>query len=344
MGHSSSSVTQNITNNVVNKSDLDVFNKQVNQSIANTVVQNAQQAGGSTSQDQQTTVGNIIAEGKGSKVNLTQEDLQDSQLSVKALQQSIQSVDIGAQMSASITAQLSNQVNTDTLNKLVSQGEASLKSGFGGSIANPFNNTSSTVNTNINNTDITDVKRRLTNIVNNITTNNTDMKSTKDCFSKIVQDYNTKIGNIVALSGAEINIGLSSTQTAKNMAECTQLTQQTTSVTTALAGAMGLKINDDTKTTTETESTATSKAEQETKGLGSVISAIGGVLTGIFGAYTRMIEIIVVVCLLVCCCSSFGLLAMSLIKKKSSTDSDNTTDTTDTANTADTADDADTSS
>ena len=332
MGHSSSSVTQNITNNIINQSDLNILNKTVNTSVANTVVKNAQSAGGSTSQNQSTTVGNIIAEGKGSKVDLSQEDLQDSQLSVTALQQSIQSVDVGATMSAAIQAQIKNSTNDATLNKLVSAGTASMKSGFA-SFGGLGASSSSTVNTNVNNTQITDTNQNLSNIVDNMVKNNTTESSVKSCFSKVVQDYNTKIGNLIALAGGEINLGLSSNQTAKNMAECKQLTDQTNKITTALTTAMGLKIQDDTKNTTETESTAKSESTTVAKGLGSVIKAIGG----IFGQYTRMVEIIVAVCLLVCCCSSFGIIAMMMLKKKSTSNSDDTADTSD-ADAADTGD------
>jgi hypothetical protein len=178
MGSSHSSVTQNINNLVVNQSSLDIFNKQVNQSVTNTVVKNAQAIDASSSQDQNLKVGNITAVGKGSKVNITSEDLQESQISVQALQQSIQQTDLQQTLSSAITAQLQNSVSNDTLNKLVSAGEASQKNGFLGSIASPFGKTSSSVNTNITNTAINQTNTKLQNIVDNATKDNTNMSST----------------------------------------------------------------------------------------------------------------------------------------------------------------------
>lgn len=339
MGSSSSSVTQNINNFTVNQSTLDIFNEQVNKSVTNTIIKNAQAIDASSSQDQNLKIGNVTAVGKGSKIDITSEDLQDSNISVQALQQSIQQTDLQQTLSSAITANLQNGIQQSALNKLVSAGLASQKNGMFGSIANPFSNTNSSVNTNINNTAFNQTNTQLKNIVDNVTKQYTDMSSTKQCYLNNVQSANTEIGNITALAGAEIGLSLTSTQMSKSFLKCTQINQQTTSVIDQLKASMGLKVVNDIKSTTETESTATSKSELTNKGLGSVITAIGNAISGIIGAYGKIVIGIVIACLVLCCLSSFGGVAMMMMGSKSSSSDDNSATVTTTGTVTATGDD-----
>jgi hypothetical protein len=302
MGGSSSSITNTISNYTVNKSSLEVLNQQVNSFVSNSVTTSASACSASSTAIIETTMGDIIAKGKGNKIKIGIDSEQDTALTLECLQQSIQQTNISNSLAQSIMTNLTQSVSADVLNKMVAAGEAKNEQGFG---ANPFASASSTVNMNLSNTNITETNRKLSNLISNSVESNVKNEDIKKCFLEMAAAINNKIGDIMAIGeNNEIELQLTSKQTAKAFAKCQQLTEQTSAVTTSLAVSCGLTIVDDSKTKTSNDTQAESKASAKTAGLNDLVDSVGNAAGNLFGLgfLGAAAPFIIAACACCCCC------------------------------------------
>jgi len=302
MGGSSSSITNTISNYTVNKSSLEVLNQQVNNFVSNSVTTAASSCSASSTAIIETKIGDIIAKGKGNKIKVGIDSEQDTALTLECLQQSIQQTNISNSLAQSIMTNLTQSVSADVLNKMVAAGEAKNEQGFG---ANPFASASSTVNMNLSNTNITDTNRKLSNLISNSVESNVKNEDIKKCFLEMAAAINNKVGDIMAIGeNNEIELQLTSKQTAKAFANCKQLTEQTSAVTTSLAVSCGLTIVDDSKTKTSNDTQAESKASAKTAGLNDLVDSVGNAAGNIFGLgfLGAAAPFIIAACACCCCC------------------------------------------
>ena len=166
MGSSSSSVTQTSNTLMLNSSNITLFNKQVNKSISNTVIKNAQSSAASVSQDSKLDItGGIRASGKGSVVDIEGGALEKAKITLQSLQQSIQSTDIASSMATAMNTQLQNSFTNTALQQMLANANSKMKAGFGSGWANPLSNSSSSVNMSVTNTDINIVKQNISNVI-----------------------------------------------------------------------------------------------------------------------------------------------------------------------------------
>ena len=284
MGGSSSSISQNIQTNIVNRSTLNAFNEQVNKNIANIVMKSAQNASIGSTQLDTNNIGVISATGH-SIIKFDNDNTQNSKISLAALQKTVQTIDLKQTMANQIAEQLKNSVSDSTFNKLVSNAQSSMSSGF---LSIPGGGGSSS-NVNINSvTNVsTDQETNLKNITKLIVETNADTQSVKKCFTQVLQQQTTNFAGMYATDYATIDITNKNTQIATSFATCKQLTDQTNSVTEKLASAMGIKVAQTAQTTTKTTSTATAKSKNVKKGLGDfidgIINSVGGLFKGVLG-------------------------------------------------------------
>jgi len=333
MGGTSSTINNRINNTTINKSDLDILNQQVNKFCSDTVVSNASKCAASSSQFTSNQMGDINVVGSGNKATIGIESDQDSQLSLQCIQQSIQQTNIGNSMAQSIMDNLAQSVSTDAMTKLVNAASSSNQQGM---FANPFTQSSSKVNVDVSNLQKTETNRKLSNLISNTVANNVKVDDVKQCFLKVAQAINNKVGNInIVGSENTFAFSISSKQVSKGFATCQQLTQQTSTITNALATQLGLTIVDDTKTKVKSESESTTKAVAVSTGLEGVVSAVGGVLGNLLGL--GVIGPLISFLCICCCCIILSVGVFFFMRNSSSTSdsgsSGTSSATTDSSNT-----------
>jgi hypothetical protein len=300
-GSSKSTVTNNISNLTVNKSNIEALNSSTNEFVTNNLMTDAAACSASSVQTSENEIGDITVIGKKSKVSSTFDSNQDTKVSLECIQQSITQMDISSAMANSILQNMEQSISNDAMTKLVSSAEASMKAGAGGGVLNPFSSSNSSINMNLSNTQINDTSRKLSNYISNKVATTVKSDSIKECFAKSVQMQKNTVGNVKLIGeDNEANFNFSTNQIGKSLATCQQLTQQTSSVVNQMATDFGLKIVDDTKNKVSTEATSKAKAETSVAGFDAIIDSIFGGLKGIVGLYVAAIAAVCCCCLSVC--------------------------------------------
>jgi hypothetical protein len=294
---SSSSVSNNILNKTVNKNDLEALNSNVNEFVSNSVIKNTSTCSAGTTQMNDNEAGDITVVGEKNAANLGIDASQDSQVSLECIQNAIMQTNINNDMATGIMQSLSNNVNSDTITKMVNEADASMKQGVGGGLLNPFSNTSSSVQLDLKNIQENETTRKLSNLITNKVQNNQNVSAVKDCFTKTAQQQNNRVGNIKIIGKENTaNVNITTKQVAKSFATCQQLTQQTTSTTNDMATTMGLTIKDEATTKQSNESASTAKSSLKQEGFEGIIGAIFGAL------FAGPIASAAAICCLICCC------------------------------------------
>ena len=140
-------------------------------------------------------------------------------------------------------------------------------------------------------------------MVSNKVANNVKTKSIQECFSTNAQSINTNIRELTLLgTGSKIDISVSTKQLAVSLANCKQLTQQTSATTSAIMTELGVTIVDDTKITTKTDSEGKAVAISKTTGL-------DGVLASALGA-AGLPSLISSICIMAICASLAGFMIL----------------------------------
>ena len=302
MGSSSSStVNQKYDTTIVNKSDINILNENVNNFVANTVVSQAAACSASISQLQTVDLSGMDVAGDLDIGEVDQ--TQSSAITFDCVQVSKFQNDIANGVLAEYTNAMKNSYSTEALDKLTAAAEAKGSGGFGttGKVS-----ADSTVNVDYKFTNITDTNQTLQNVVKNAITNNMSMNSTQECVSKVAASQKftaagTKVGGNVKIGAIRQN------QASTMMAKCVQEQGSSNKITNAVAAQLGVTIDNSNsvKKTTTISSEASSTAKNSGlfqsigEGIGSIFSGIfGGLFAGIFGTMAGPSSI----CSSVCCC------------------------------------------
>jgi hypothetical protein len=295
MGGSQSTVTQVVNTNIINQSTLNAFNEQVNKNIANIVMKSAQTSGGNITQLDTTNFGIIAASGHAD-VTVDNDSTQNAKLSFKAIQQSLQTINLKESIADAIAEQMKSSMNNNTFNSLISQASSNMQKGF---LSLPGGSSSSNVNTEQNTNISTNQTTNLKNIVKSLIETNASTNAIKNCFANVLQNQTTNFAGIYASQYATVDITNKTNQIAQTFATCQQMTQQTNNITTKLASIMGIKVQQSTTDTVKNKSTATAKSTLIKKGLGDFIDGIINTLGNFFKGTLGMIilGVILIACL-----------------------------------------------
>lgn len=271
---SSSSITQNVTNRMVNKSDMNLLNQNICEFVSKNITNSASTCASSAAQSYNEKIGVIVAKGPGSQATISSDSKQQTNITLKCLQQSLQQSNINNNIASSIMQELTKNISQDTMTKLLSDAQASAKTGFG-SIG--FAVANSDVNTNITNENLNYTDVRLDNLIKNSVTNITQNSNVNDCATKISQNLSREIGAIAVSDGGVVTVVWTNDQIADSIANCQQLTTQVADITNAIATTLGVKIDESNSQKTQTDSTAKSTATATVEGwLDALANLFGG--------------------------------------------------------------------
>ncbi len=270
-GGNKSRINNTMKNKTIYKSDLDALNSLTNSFVSSVVMSNAADCFASSSQYEETVVGDVEIVGENQEANFVTTTVQDSKLSLECLQKSIQEINISNKIATKIMQTLSESVDVSTMSKLINESE---QKNIQGLFANPFASASAEVNVDVSNIQENSTTRKLSNVISNNVENHVDTKSIQRCFANSVQTVNTNIKELTMIgTNSKFELSSSTKQLALTLANCKQLTEQTSKTTTGIMNDLDVKIIDDTKISTKTDSEAKASAVAKTTGLDGVLAS-----------------------------------------------------------------------
>ena len=301
MGSSSSSdVNQTYDTTIVNKSDINILNKNINKTTTNTVVKTAAACSASVDQSQLLNFSNMHIDGNLDIGDASQS--QTSALSFSCVQESNYQDALANNMKSAYVSAIKTGFSTAAEDKITAAAAAASKNEFG---STGSSNSSSVVNVNYKFKQDNETDKNVQNVIENVITHNLNINNVQKCASSINNSQTqTYAGDTV---GGSVKIGIiGQTQAATLMSECVQKTHNADDVTSKLASALGIKIHEENNVKKQT--TISSEAKSEAKnvgvfqsagqGIGDVFKGIGGMFSGIFGGLFGS----PIVCLIICCC------------------------------------------
>jgi hypothetical protein len=318
---STATLTNNIHNNYLDASSLKIFTDNVNQTVSNSLIKSTQQTSSAASSYAEADVGNIVLGGSHNTDNIAVELLQQTNISVKSLQQTVQAADMQSVLANAITANLKSMSSSNDYANLVQQAQNTMKTG---ALATPQPVTTN-ANNNIWNNQTTVTDRDFSQRVENYIKTSSQNVSMTTCSSNISQDDLVKIGNIVAEGEYnKENATISLTQLISDKLICKEFTNQSNTIITKVLNQLGIKTDDTTIAGTETKTET--KVKNEVVATGPIQDFFNG-LTNFFGQYKQIIIAVVIACVVLCCLSSLGSVAMMMMGSKSSSSDDDGTGT-----------------
>lgn len=295
MGSSSSStVNQKYETNIVNKSDVDILNKNVNNFVANTVVNQAANCSASISQLQLVDLSGMDIAGDLTIGEIDQ--TQTANVTFDCLQVSEFKNDIANGVMAEYQNALKRSFSTEALDKMTAAADSTAKNSFGttGSVS-----ADSTVNVDYKFNNTTILNTKLQNIIESSITNNMSLSDVQNCISTVQNSQKVVLAN--AKVGGNVNIGaIKQDQAASLMAKCVQQKNNANKISNSIATQTGLQIDDQNKVVKSTEISSTASSTATNAGF---FDGIANMITSLFaGLLAGPIAIACSVLLSICCC------------------------------------------
>ena len=264
----------------INRSDITAVNKKVNDLSTEVVMNQAKSCGQGLVQDATIKVKGVRTKGKFVFRNKVD---QDSLMSFKCINATEISNEIGNKMQQELMNAVDTNVDQEALAKMASAAKAKAASG---SLSVPWGSSESQNNLTqiVNNTNITDTKKVIKNIVENKISNSFKSDDVQKCFAQVNQNSDVAIMDIDAEEGVEIMNDVS--QTTEMVTDCLQKTITDNKVIDDIADVMGVRIVEKTKQTGKSEQEAKSETESQKKGMieetgGAIAEAAKGIGEGI---------------------------------------------------------------
>jgi len=280
---------------VLNQTDIDICNQNINSIVTNSIVNAASSCSASINQLQKIVIKDIKSK---SDVSITTGQKQTAALTFDCINSSQIRNDIAQNIITKLMNDLTENNKTDILDKLnaISQAKQENK-GLPTSLASSSSSDQEVVNkTRIENISRTHLNEVIQNsVVNNFTTN--------DVSSAIATVVNSQEANIqkVDVEG-KVLIALTQEQGAELMLKVINKKDIGNKITNSLTTGLGVKIEKDTTSDIKKDTSAQSSATTYSADpLSSAVSDITGFLGGLFGGnssiWTYIIIILVILCI-----------------------------------------------
>jgi type IV secretory pathway VirB2 component (pilin) len=254
---SSSEVNNKYKTTVVNKSDVELLNKSVNDFQTNTVVSQAAHCSAGLSSSNNLALANLKV---GENIEIGDVNQSNSAtVSFDCVQKSSYSNQVASGIASTYLSQLNNSFSTDVLDKIDSTTAAKASSGF---LSLGSANSKSKVSNDYNFTNVTDTRKNIQNVVQNAINNNLNLNDTQECIATL------KANNSLSVVGAEtqgsIKINrINQVNATALLSKCIQEKKNSNNITNNILSNLGVQVSEEStlKKVTSISSSATSKAE-----------------------------------------------------------------------------------
>jgi hypothetical protein len=283
--NSKSTTTNKSTTNIVNNSDLNILNENVNDFVSDTVVSQASNCSASMSQMQALNISNVKTKGDFVLDGITQS--QKSTVTFDCLQVSKFKNDIANGVLTKYMDAISNNYNTSAIADMTASAKSNAATQFA---ATGKSKSNSATNNNFEFNSTTNVNQDIQNIVKNSIKNNMSIDDVQNCIASVSATQAINIANIE--SNSFTIRALDQSQASDLLAKCVQKKDNGNKISSQIATDLGLKIEADIKTTSSAKLVGTSESEATNvgalqsagEGMATVFKGIGSMWSGIFGS------------------------------------------------------------
>lgn len=313
MGKSSSKskTSQDVKNNIINKSSLNFLNENIVNTAVNVTIENVKSCSASLIQNQEFEVIGLNASGD---ISIVVDQVQQGMLTFECIQIDKVHNEIVNQIMNNVMNEIAKNVDTDVLNNLEALTKSKSTSDF---LSLGKSNSDSKTEQNIKNTVVNTDQRNIKNVVKFSTELNFSNKNFSNCISSAIAQQSVKARNLTA--GGNISFVVNQKQAIELFAKCVQSSDVANTITSSISSFYGLKINDDISTGLSNTAVGKTISEALVNGpLGSLgtmfanafspltdllssLTGFGGQAAGALGA---ILCICVIIIIIICCCSS----------------------------------------
>ena len=295
MGHSSSSVVQQVMNNTLNSSLSTSVTEHVQETSVEALVENASTCSSSVDQSNTCNMSNMAVAG-----DFTLGGTQSNKASVNfsCVNSSTVASSMEDSASSGVAGELGVLNGTEAAAKLNAMAGAASKTGSGGIGGSADSNVSSTTSNNVSNITESIVK----NIFKSHVSQHLNAKTVDECIGR------TKQSNEINASGTRVGgnakIECNQSNTLEQVQECKQLSEAIQKSFAKTAQELGFKVTAANTTASKTEMKSEAKSESVATGpIQDLGNAISGILGGVLGLASLGAAgpFIVVCCCLFCC-------------------------------------------
>jgi hypothetical protein len=312
MGHSQSSIVQQIVNKTLNESISSSLTSNSQETSVETLVNSSKSCSSSVNQSNSCNMSKMKVAGDftlgGTMTNKASVDFSciNSTTAASAMENAAV---------ASIANELGSLNGTEAAAVLNAAAESSNKSGF----ASSGGSSSSNVNANTTNEVTNLTKSTIENIFKSHISQTLNSKTVDECIGRTVQ--NNTIEAVGTVVGGNAKIECNASNSLEQVQECKQLTEAITTALGKTAQELGFKMETTSSTKSKTEMKSSAKSENVSTGpiqdIGNAVSGIINSIGNIFGlASLGMAAPFVIICCCVCCCVLISC-ASSLVAAKS---------------------------
>lgn len=297
MGNTTPARVNNVNQNLtMNKTDIDILNKNVNSFISNTAYSAGQKCGASAIANQSFDARNWKAHGDITinGLNLKQMGIIDLTCSQKQEAMNQSKLDLYQ----SIMDNLKNNNSSEVLSEMEAAAKTAVKNGWGAIGPGSADTDANNLNYNINKSDI---HQELRNIVKNSIEANYDVKVNQECQSNLSQDQTMSFYNIEAGGGIQVS-GVTQDQVVNSFSKCLQDQHVGQEITNNIISAIGVEVvnentnKSNTKQKGVSDSTTINNGPFESVGemWGSIFSGIGTAVSN-GGSCSKMCGVILII-------------------------------------------------
>lgn len=310
MGANTSKNTTNqvVKDNVVNKTAVDILNKNIFNASVDTLVNNAQECSNSTDLNANCDVSDSIFDGD---FNLDSSQQNKAKINFSCVQESKAASDMSTSMMQELTSQLKSMNGSDLDSVMKAATEAQQKTGAATlGYSGQSNKTNMDKETNITNEVISNVESVFEqNLKNNFT-----QETVSKCINKTEASLDTTVSGVKARNA---NIKCTQTNDIESISNCKQLADAVSKTVNETINKLGLEVEAENVAKTKTTAESTTKSEQINSGLLQDAGGLIDAFTGLLSAYGLSTAAPIVGVLCLCCCCCIILMIIIMVASKS---------------------------
>ena len=312
MGHSHSSIVQEVVNNTLNESISSSITSNSQETSVETLIESSKACSSSVNQSNSCNMSNMAVAG-----NFSLGGIQSNKASVNF--SCINSDTAAQKMENAAVSSISGELNvlngTEAAAILNAKAAAASKTGSMAVGGNTDSNVSSKDINKVSNI----TKSTVENIFKSHLSQNLTSKTVDECIGRTVQK--NALSAVGTKVGGNANIECNQSNTLEQVQECKQLSEALQTSITKTAQELGFKVESKTDTSNKAKMEGSAKSESIATGpiqdLGNALSGVIGSIGNLFGLASLGIAApFIVICCCVCCCILLSC-ASSLVASKS---------------------------
>lgn len=284
---SSSTVNNKYSSDIINKSDLEVLNKNVNDFQTNTIVNQASNcSAGLAASNSVAVIGSTARNIEISDIDQTN----SGTVSFDCVQQNSYANEVTSGIATTYLSELNNAFATDVLDKIDSTTAANASSGF---LSTGSADSSSRVNTDYRFNNVTDTRKNIQNVVENSIRNNLSLNDTQDCVTTLKTSNSVGVLDVDAEEDIKIR-GLNQINSAAILSKCLQKKNNSNRITNNILTDLGIRVSEEStvKKIGDLSSSASSVAV-----VTGPLQDLGALLSGLFSGPIIIALIIASICI-----------------------------------------------